>query len=148
MTKLLIEDALIRAGAAYEIIAQDKPILTASDVAGYYPLEKAAPTFVLQADGCLIGCIASYERGRLDFDSLKAKFGYAKLRMADKRKIRAVTGFDVGSVPLAGLGLPCLFDRKLLDHDYIYGGTGNEMYTLKISPAELLKAVEVIGMFE
>ena len=31
----------------YELIAQDKPILSAADAKQYYPIEKAAPMLVL-----------------------------------------------------------------------------------------------------
>ena len=54
----------------------------------------------------------------------------------------------MGSIPLVGLGLPCLFDRKLLRHDYVYGGTGDELKTLKIAPEALLKVDEIIGMLD
>ncbi len=54
----------------------------------------------------------------------------------------------MGSIPLVGLGLPCLFDRKLLRHDYVYSGTGDELKTLKIAPEALLKVNEIIGMLD
>ncbi len=38
--------------------------------------------------------------------------------------------------------------EKLLKHDFVYGGTGNELFTLKIAPSELLKVNEIIGMFD
>ena len=118
------------------------------DAEGYYPVEKSAPTFVLQTENGLIGCITSIQNGRLDFEKMKLQFGYSKLKMADRKKIQSQTGYSVGSIPLVGLGLPCLFDKKLLEHDFVYGGTGNELLTLKIAPTELLKANEIIGMFE
>lgn len=148
MSQLEIEKKLIQVKAAYEIIHQDRPILSAADAEGYYPLEKAAPTFVLQTENGLIGCIVSYQHGRLDFEKMKEQFGYSKLKMAGEKKIKAATGFEIGAIPLAGLNLPCLFDRKLLAHDYVYGGTGDEFHTLKIAPSELLKAITLTGMFE
>lgn len=132
----------------YELIKQDKPILSAKDAEGYYPVEKAAPTFVLETEDGLIGCITSIQNGRLDFDKLKSVFGYSKLKMADPKKIKEFTGFDVGSIPLVGLNIPCLFDNKLLKHDYVYGGTGDEYLTLKIEPKALLQLNEIIGTFE
>lgn len=143
-----IETYLKERNIQYEIIRQDKPILSALDAEGYYPVEKSAPTFVLQTENGLIGCITSIQNGRLDFEKMKLQFGYSKLKMADRKKIQSQTGCSVGSIPLVGLGLPCLFDKKLLEHDFVYGGTGNELLTLKIAPTELLKANEIIGMFE
>lgn len=143
-----IETYLKERNIQYEIIRQDKPILSALDAEGYYPVEKSAPTFVLQTENGLIGCITSIQNGRLDFEKMKLQFGYSKLKMADRKKIQSQTGYSVGSIHLVGLGLPCLFDKKLLEHDFVYGGTGNELLTLKIAPTELLKANEIIGMFE
>ncbi len=143
-----IETYLKAKNIQYEIIRQDKPILSALDAEGYYPVEKSAPTFVLQTENGLIGCITSIQNGRLDFEKMKLQFGYSKLKMADRKKIQSQTGYGVGSIPLVRLGLPCLFDKKLLEHDFVYGGTGNELLTLKIAPTELLKANEIIGMFE
>ena len=143
-----IETYLKERNIQYEIIRQDKPILSALDAEGYYPVEKSAPTFVLQTENGLIGCITSIQNGRLDFEKMKLQFGYSKLKMADRKKIQSQTGCGVGSIPLVGLGLPCLFDKKLLEHDFVYGGTGNELLTLKIAPTALLKANEIIGMFE
>ena len=143
-----IETYLKERNIQYEIIRQDKPILSALDAEGYYPVEKSAPTFVLQTENGLIGCITSIQNGRLDFEKMKLQFGYSKLKMADRKKIQSQTGCSVGSIPLVGLGLPCLFDKKLLEHDFVYGGTGDELLTLKIAPTALLKANEIIGMFE
>lgn len=148
MDKKEIEEILSVGNLQYEIIQQDKPILSTLDAEGYYPIEKSAPTFVLQTENGLIGCIVSFQNGKLDFDKLKQSFGFSKLKMADRKKIKNQTGYDVGTVPLVGLQLPCIFDRKLLKHDFVYGGTGNELLTLKIAPADLLKANEIIGMFD
>lgn len=142
-----ITDILDKIHARYQIIEQEKPVLSAADAQEYYPPEKAAPTFVLQTENGLIGCIVSSENGRLDFEQLKREFGYRKLKLADRKQIATQTGFEVGAIPLVGLGLPCLFDRKLLQYDFVYGGTGDVMKTLKIAPEDLLMANEIIGMF-
>lgn len=64
-----IETYLKAKNIQYEIIRQDKPILSALDAEGYYPVEKSAPTFVLQTEKGLIGCITSIQNGRLDFEN-------------------------------------------------------------------------------
>ena len=145
---MIIESILSNENIQYELIRQDKPILSALDAEGYYPVEKSAPTFVLETENALIGCITSLQNGKIDFDKMKAIFGFGKLKMADRKRIKKQTGYDVGSIPLVGLGLPCLFDKKLLCHDYVYGGTGNELLTLKIAPADLFKVNDIIGMFD
>lgn len=148
MTINEIKETLEMANACYEIIKQDKPILSAKDAEGIYPLEKSAPTFILQTEQGLIGCITSMQNGRLDFDKLKEQFQFEKLKMADKKKIEKQTGYMVGTIPLVGLALPCILDKKLLCHDFVYGGIGDEFYTLKIRPQDLLKLDKIIGMFE
>ncbi len=148
MDKKEIENILSAGNIQYEIIQQDKPILAVLDAEGYYPVEKSAPVFILQTENGLIGCIVSFQNGKLDFDKLKQHFGFSRLKMADRKKIKNQTGYDAGAVPLVGLGLPCIFDKKLLEHDFVYGGTGNELLTLKIAPADLLKVNEIMGMFD
>ena len=148
MVKSEIVAYLENIGADYALIAQDKPIRSTMDVGGYYPVEKSAPTFVLQTENGLIGAIVSIQNGRLDFEKLKTQFGFAKLKMADRKKIAAQTSFEAGAVPLVGLDLPILFDNKLLAHDYVYGSTGDELVTLKIAPADLLRCNTVFGRFE
>ena len=148
MTINELKAVLDAAECRYEVIQQDKPILSATDAEGIYPVEKSAPTFVLQSEQGLIGCIVSMQNGRLDFERLKAQFGFEKLKMADRKKIEKETGYSVGAVPLVGLGLPIIFDKKLLYHDFVYGGTGNELLTLKIKPEDLIRVNEIIGAFE
>ena len=96
----------------YEIISQEKPILSVSDAEGYYPIEKSAPTFILQTENGFVGCFTSFQNGRLDLVKLKKLFGFQKLKLADREKIKSITGYDVGTIPLVGLELPCLFDKK------------------------------------
>ncbi len=140
-------DALLKeAGADYALIRQDTPILSASDAAPYYDVTKAAPTFVLQCEHGLLCCIASANRGRLDLNTMKAKFGFAKLKMADRKKVQQQTGYTTGSIPLIGLGLDCIFDDSLLDFDFIYGGTGDELVTLKIRPADVKRLNQITGV--
>ena len=131
MTISEIKEILDEANCCYEIIEQDKLILSALDAEGFYPVEKAAPAYILQTETGLIGCITSMQNGRLDFEKLKTKLGFKKLKMADRKKIEKQTGYLTGCIPLVGLGIPCVFDKKLLCHDFVYGGTGNALFTLK-----------------
>ena len=148
MTINEIKKVLDETGCSYEIIEQDKPILSVSDAESFYPVEKSAPTFVLQTENGLIGCITSMQNGRLDFKKLKTQFGFEKLKLADRKNVQKQTGYLAGCVPLVGLRIPCIFDKKLLCHDFVYGGTGNELLTLKINPNDLIKVNEIKGMFD
>lgn len=148
MTARELETFLRENHADFELLRQDRPILSAADAAEYYPPEKAAPMLVLQTENGLIGCAVSAGRGRLDFEALKQKFHYEKLKMADRAKIKKLTGYEAGAIPLIGLGLPCLFDSSLLQHDYLYGGSGDALVTLKIAPRDVMRLNPIIGIFE
>ena len=76
-----IEEYLKEKNIQYEIIQQDKPILSALDAEGYYTIEKSAHTFVLQTENGFIGCIVSFQNGRLDFDKMKQYFYNAPFAM-------------------------------------------------------------------
>lgn len=148
MTISKIKEVLDAAGCRYEILVQDKPVLSAMDAACFYPVEKVAPTFVLQTENGLIGCITSMQNGRLDFEKIKKQLGFEKLKMADRKKVEKQTGYPTGCIPLVGLGIPYVFDKKLLRHDFVYGGTGDEFMTLKINPGDLIRVNEIKGLFE
>ena len=139
---------LLNENIDYEIIKQDKPINSMHDAIDIFTIEKSAPTLVLKVDGKLIGCIVSFQNGKVDFKRLKNLFGYNKIAMASPHEIKEKTGYEIGSIPLIGLGIPILFDSKLLKHDYVFGGTGNPYFTLKIAPSDLLKINNIIGTFE
>ena len=136
---------LIRERADFELIRQAAPILSAKDAEPYYDVARAAPALVLQSDRGLTVCVCSANRGRLDFEAMKAAYGFTKLKMADRKKVLKQTGYEVGAIPLVGLELDCIFDESLLEYDYIYGGTGDPLTTLKIAPGDVKRLNMVIG---
>lgn len=140
-----LENLLNAAGADFQLIRQEVPILSAADAGPYYDVQKAAPTFILQSDRGLIACILSAGRGRMDFAAMRQRFGFSGLKMADRKKALRETGYQVGAIPLIGHGLDCIFDNMLLQYDYIYGGTGDPLVTLKIRPRDVKALNRVIG---
>lgn len=141
-----LEEYLTRSKAEFELIKQDKAILTTKDAEQYYDITKAAPVFILDSDKGLLACIMSANRGRMDFDFMKTKFGFSKLKMADRKKTKKATGYEPGTIPLIGHDLDCILDETLLSYDVIYGGTGNELVTLKISPIDVKRLNKIIGV--
>lgn len=138
MTRLdRLERRLKEQGAEYELIRQGEPILTMEDAKRYFDPEHAAPVLVVQTEQGLMEVIASASRGRLDWNELKGQLGFSKLKLADGRRLEEKTGYRAGAMPLVGLDLPCIFDRRLLELDYVYGGSGDEMVTLKIAPEDV-----------
>lgn len=134
--------------ADFQLIQQDQPIYTAQDAKKYFDMKKSAATFILQNEKELLACIVSVNHGRLNFEAIKEQFGYAKLKMADRRKLEEKTGYKAGAIPLIGHGLPCIFDDNLLAFDYIYGGTGDELVTLKIRPEDVKRLNNIIRPLE
>lgn len=137
---------LKQAGASFELIKQKSPIVSTEDARQYYDIKKAAPTFILESDMGLIACTISANHGKMDFKDMKEKFGFSKLKMADKKEIKKVTGYEIGTIPLVGHNLECIFDDLLLKYDFIYGGTGNELVTLKINPNDVKRLNHLIGI--
>lgn len=142
--KSLIE--LLRNQATdFEIIEQNEPIVTLADAAKYFPIEKAVPTLVAQTEKGLVALFVSSSYGRIDFSLLKDQFQFQKMKLADRKQIVTQTGYTAGAVPLVGLTIPCIMDKKLFQYDFVYGGTGDPMFTLKIAPDSILSLNNVIG---
>lgn len=142
LSKLLTESE-----CNYEIIEHDKPIHKTDDADEYFDSSKAAPVFIIKTDNGFYALIVSNQQDRIDFKKLALDSGFSKITLADKSDVLKVTGYEVGAVPLIGHNLPCLFDSKLLNFTYIYGGTGDKFHTLKIAPQDILRinknAVEI-----
>ncbi|MDR3564470.1 MAG: YbaK/EbsC family protein, partial [Negativicutes bacterium] len=56
--------------------------------------------------------------------------------------------FNPGDTPLVGLDLPTVFDKKLLQYPFVYGGSGQPNRTLKIAPAALTKLNQVVAFLD
>lgn len=123
--------------ACFEIIEQSAPIISTQDARPYFDITFAAPVLVVEADQEMTALITSARRGKVDFKELGTKFGFTRLKLADKKKIESISGYKIGTLPLVGLELPCIFDNSLLKFEYIYGGSGNELHTLKIDPRDV-----------
>ena len=130
--------------ANYALIRQDVPIRSAQDAAQYYDIRFAAPTLVVQTEKGLMSLIYSAQRGRLDLEAIRDAMGLEKLKLADRKKVEKQTGYQTGSIPLVGLDLPCIFDDLLLAFEYIYGGCGDELRTLKIAPGDVKRLNPVV----
>ena len=131
---------LKRNNCDFEILAHEKPIVSTLDAARYFDMEKAAPTFIMETEQGLVAIIVSFKRRRMDFKAMKRALGFSKLKMADSGKVLEITG----AIPLIGHDLPCVFDDWLLAFDYIYGGTGDALHTLKIKPTDVASPNNVV----
>ena len=139
-----LENHLRNNNSVFEIIAHNTPILSTSDAAKYFDIKKTAPTFVMDTEQGLIALIVSSKRGKMDFKTMGQDLGFTKFKLANKEKTEKMIGYQAGTIPLVGHNLPCVFDKILLKHDYVYGGSGDELHTLKIAPCDIVRLNNVI----
>lgn len=130
----------------YEIIFHDKPILSVSDARRYFDVDKAAPVLIFETDKGFYALIKSMAMKRANLHTLKEVIGCNEIKLAEQESVLKATGYHVGEVPLVGLRIPYIFDNALTRHEFIYGGTGNACYTLKIRPEALIK-INLITLF-
>ena len=140
-----LEEFLKSNDCDFEILEHDTPIISTQDSAKYFDIGKAAPTFIIDTEQGLIALIISSQYGRIDFKTLKQELGFSKFKMANSEKVKTETGYAVGAIPIIGHNLPCIIDECLFDNDYIYGGTGDELRTLKIAPYDIVRLNNVIN---
>lgn len=134
--------------AHFEMINHPTPIFSVKDAEKYFDSHKAAPVFIMQTEKGLIALITSTSNGKIDFKELGKKLGFQKFKMADREKIISETGYEAGAIPLIGHGLPTWIDSRLFDLDFIYGGSGDLYYTLKISPRDVERLNENLEILD
>lgn len=134
----------------YEIIEHQKPILSREDGSKYFGIEvgQTAPSLILKTDMGYFVFIVSGNRDKLDFVKIAHILGCSKVKLASPKEVQKITGFEVGSVRMVGLDLPCVLDKKLFEYDFVYGGTGKSTCSLKIEPQALTKLNHVVSIFE
>lgn len=145
-----IEDILKEYGIPFELIHNDKPIYTAKEGADYFKIDIAqiAPTLIIYTAVGFYVLVISGERGHVDFRRIKDLLNCKNVRLATKEEVKLTTGFTVDNVPMLGIPLPYIVDKRLLKFSFIYGGFGKENTTLKVDPNVLLKLNRVIGTLD
>ncbi len=134
----------------FELLTHERSIRSAKEGAEYFGIEpgQTAPALVLRSDGQYWLMIVSGDRGRVDFADVSRRLGRPGLKMASPQEVERITGFAAGAVPLVGISLPCIMDRRLSRYPHIYGGAGEPTSTLKISPADVEKLNQVVAWIE
>lgn len=145
-----LQGILERSKYTYEIIQHEKPILSKQDGTKYFGIEvgQTAPTLILKTDKGFFVLIVSGSRSKVNFEKIADILGCSKVKLASPEEVQKVTGFQVGSVRMVGLDLPCVIDKRLFHYDFIYGGTGQSTFTLKIEPQALNELNQVIATFD
>ncbi len=95
------------------------------------------------------GLVVIQKRGdsQIDNKKLKKLLGIQRLSLANKEEL-ATHGLAPGIVPPLGYDLPIYMDKKVLENEEIYTGTGHRLFTLKLNPNELIKITKpTVGDF-
>lgn len=86
------------------------------------------------------GLVVIQKRGDTQIDNKKLKklLGVQRLSLANKQDLEKY-GLSPGIVPPLGYDLPIYMDKKVLENNEVYTGTGHRLFTLKLNPNELIK---------
>ena len=145
-----VKELLDRSQTAYEFIFHEKQVYSVADGVACFGIEagQTAPTLILKTDTGYYSLVFSGSRQHIDFKSLESILGVSHVKLANKSKVHDITGFAPGDTPMVGLSLPVIFDKKLFQYPFVYGGSGLPNRTLKISPAALLDLVQPVAFLE
>ena len=143
----IVTATLESSGVEYELIHHEQHLCSAAAGAAFFGIDpgQTAPTLIAETDHGYVSIIFSGSRNHLDFKQAAAIIGSAKFLLAKRNKLREITGFDAGDMPMVGLNMPVLFDKRLFQYSFVYGGSGLANRTLKISPTLLAKLNHVIA---
>jgi len=145
-----VKDILENSNSNYEFIFHEKQIYSATEGAEYFGIEagQTAPTLIIKTDKGYFAIIFSGCRNCIDFEFIAKILGVSRAKLANKDKVLEITGFNPGDTPMVGLTLPTIFDKKLLQYPFVYGGSGQQNRTLKISPIVLRKLIQPVAFLE
>lgn len=138
--KKKIEEILKSKQISYELIPlpEDLPLDVQSHMKFHgHPMSFAMPNMIFKTEK---GLIVVQKRGDSEIDNKKLKkaLGIQRLSFASKEDLETLS-LEPGIVPPLGYDLPFYMDKKVLDQDEIYTGTGDRLFALKINPKDLEK---------
>ena len=98
-------------------------------------------TLIMKADGQIISLIRR-DDNKVSFSKIKKLLQVKNLEFATKAEVLEFSGCEVGYVSPFNPGVKCYLDEKLLEQDFVYGGTGSPEHDLKIAPIDLVKLAQ------
>lgn len=142
-----IKKILADCSFAYELIRHPQPIRTVSDGMKHFKIEagQTAPTLILNADERYYALIFAGSHKRLDFSTIVPVLNCNRVTLATPAEAERITGFSLGSIPMVGHSIPCILDNRLFNYPFVFGGTGNPLVTLKISPLALPQLNNIVA---
>lgn len=135
-----IKDQLEKDGIKFELISLPEDL--SIDVVSHMkfhgkPLKYAMPNIVLKTEK---GFFVVQRRGDTQIDNKKLKklLDVQRLSLANKEDLEKF-GLEPGIVPPLGYDIPTFIDKKALENEEIYTGTGDKLFALKLNPQDLIK---------
>lgn len=146
----IVTSLLEKSNHEYEFLFHEKQLYSAAEGADYFGIEagQTAPTLIIKTDSSYYALTFSGSRKNIDMKCLAVILGTSQVKLANKNTVFQITGFAPGDTPLIGINLPSIFDKRLLQYPFIYGGSGQPNRTLKISPAALLQLTQPVAFLE
>ncbi len=144
-----IEKILQAAGVSYELIPLPKDIAMDIDVHMKFHgknLQQAMPNMVFKTEK---GLVVAQRRGDSVIDSKKLRklLGVQRLSLASREDLETF-GLKPGIVPPMSFDVPFYMDKKVLENEEIYTGSGDVRFALRINPQDLVKLNKaVVGDF-
>ncbi len=134
-----LKNRLDALGIEYEII-EHRPITTVEEGLQELGIQAAdgVSTLIMNANGNYISIIRRDDK-KLSFKKIKKLLKAHNLKFAEREKVIELTHCDFGFVSLFNEGFRPLFDRSILEREFVYGGTGSSEHDLKIRPGDLIK---------
>lgn len=143
-----LETLLENHQADFSIIRNQTPIYSVKDANKYYNIDQTVPVLIITTERGPYALLISGASFPIDFDVIMKSLKCKKAKLLPRQQMINVIGYEAGNVPLVGLNLPCLMDKKLLDYSFVYGGIGDVNFTLKINPKDLARinnTISIIG---
>jgi prolyl-tRNA editing enzyme YbaK/EbsC (Cys-tRNA(Pro) deacylase) len=139
---------LDEAQADYAILEHSRELRSPEDGvdAGLGDLPDMAPTFILKTGHGWLAAVIGGDR-RLSYKKIKKVLRLRDVSLASPELTRELTGAQVGTISPINPGMQTLVDIRLLDRPEVFGGCGVPLYTLKITPADLVR-ITVAKVFD
>lgn len=134
--------------ATFEFIKNEQAIHSVDDAKGYYEACQTAPILIITTEMGYFALIKAGDRERVDFEQLKKVLQCERVKLASRKQVLKITGYEVGNVPLVGHQLPVILDGRLLQQPFVFGGVGNANFTLKIDSQDLEKINKVVAKID
>src|SRR5258708_24615722 len=135
-----IEKILLENNAQFEFILLPEEL--ASDVKVHMKfhgnsIDYAMPNIVFKTNK---GFKVVQRRGDTKIDSKKLKklAGVSDLRVATEDELKEL-GLTPGIIPPLGIDAKFYMDEKIFENDFIYSGTGDKLFAIKLNPKDLKK---------